>query len=88
LYSSSNIRINSGIANVGWVSLSYIAKWSAKSKKSTYISYALCNISYIEALTKKYSYFNLNLRPSSVASFGYKTNVIFSAESLSLIASK
>lgn len=77
---SINIRSNSTIANAGCVSFNYTATFDGNAFQSnTFLLLNLLTISYILAETKRYYYFNLNSFPASVESFGYKTDVIYSA---------
>ena len=66
---SIRMRISSGIASEGWVSLSWIATFSGSSSKRCG-AWVAERMSCSEALTKKYSCMRRSSRPISVVSSG------------------
>ena len=77
--SSSRMRISSGTAIAGWVSLSWMATLSGSAGQSLPRRRNRATMSASEQATRKYSWRNRSDRPRGVESSGYRTRVTDSA---------
>ena len=78
-HSSRRMRINSGMASVGCVSLIWMATLSGRLSSVAYCERCVFTMSLMDALERKYCWRRRRILPSMWLSFGYSTLEISSA---------